>query len=258
MPLSYERGAKLLQAALEEFGVKCDAQEEEGDKADEEKSALDCLEAELSALQASSDAKQPNRVRIHAEVTRGLTVLACPQGEGIPPPSKLVEAVFAQQRKEVGEKPDIRFVVRMVPLDIVMAPHPRNFRDALEKHLPQLLADVPKDSGWSCSFHSRAMNTLTYKDVLAVLKELVVAYELELSVSEPDVMFVVETRVIATWRLDWRKSRIGFGETCLSLGIGLCGPQSQIPRNRRESRRLESAANVGCRQPMKTARILNH
>jgi len=188
-----KEGTQLLQAVLEESGVDCDALDEDEDKVENERSALACLEAELAELQASSDLKHGcKRVRILTEVTRGLTVLACPQAEGVPLPSKLVEAVFAKQGKQTAERPDIRFVVRMVPLDIVMAPHQRNFRDAVEKHLPQLLAEVPKGSGWACSFHSRAMNTLTYKDVLAVFKEFTAPLELDLCVSEPDIMIVVE------------------------------------------------------------------
>jgi len=215
---SAKEGARLLQAAFEECNggptAACEGTLENDDENDDEEveavkesSTLDALEAELAELQGSADSKGVGptgkvrqRVHVHTEVTRGVTVLACPEDKDdakatATAPSKLVEKVFASLRSQAQEdRPDVRFVVRMVPLDVLAPPHLKNFKAAAEKQLPAMMAaaGAEEGSGWYCSFNARAMNTLSQKEVLAVLKEVLAPLKLDLSVSEADFMIVVE------------------------------------------------------------------
>merc|ERR1712059_100948 len=96
----------------------------------EKSSSSDLLEAELQGLrgEGAPAAKRP-RIAFHGEVTRGISVLACPKkadAPSFPAPSALVDVVFATQKREATT----RFVVRLLPLDVVCSPHLSNFRAA--------------------------------------------------------------------------------------------------------------------------------
>jgi len=160
--------------------------------AQEKSSLISELEAELQELRGdgATAAKRP-RIRFHGEVTRGISVLACPQkadSPNFPAPSVLVESVLATQRRESTS----RFVVRLLPLDYVCSPHLSNFRDAVRKHLPVAFAGMKEGTCWYIACFFRAMATIKREDVLSICKEVLGPLGMDLSVSDAEYTIMVE------------------------------------------------------------------
>jgi len=197
-----QEATRLLLDALE-VARPCaheGAKEDRGDSAERAgRSVTDALQAELEELQNDSDsATQGSRspgIVFHSEVTRGLAILACnPRMDvsNFPPPSKLVAEVFRACRKDAEDFREVRFVVRMIPLDVVCSPHPKNFRAAAEASLPGAFASAKEGATWYLAFHNRAMSTIKRDDALEILKGILNPLNFELSVSDAEYTVVIE------------------------------------------------------------------
>mmetsp|Transcript_63311 Transcript_63311/g.100032 ORF Transcript_63311/g.100032 Transcript_63311/m.100032 type:complete len:344 (-) Transcript_63311:18-1049(-) len=192
-PKATKEAQRLLASALEVLW-----QPKEAEPAAQEKlSVSDALEAELRELRGAdaTDAKAGGRPRIkfYGEVTRGVAILACPSESVVPDfprPSVLVSSVFDAQKEESG--PCARFVVRLLPLDAVCAPHLSNFRTAAAASLPKLFASARSGASWYFSYFGRAMSTIKRDDALQVLKEVLAPLGYEISVSEAEYTVLIE------------------------------------------------------------------
>lgn len=183
-----------------------------------DRSMGESLEAELKAIRGDEETKAPKRpIRLHSEVSRGVALLTYPgeEDKAFPAPSCVAERVFAVQRSGAQNSRVSRFVVRMIPLDFVCSPHLKQFQAAAASALPKLLADAKAGAGWYCAFHSRAMSTIKREDALAVLKEILVPLNLDLSVSDYDYMIVIEVNpdlcgfsVLRNYETDWHECHL--------------------------------------------------
>lgn len=196
----------LLMAVVEtspsadRLEVKAEGSEAQQPRNGTHKSVSEALESELRELRGEDEeggvqAAKKRRISFLGEVTRGVAILSCPRkadAPDFPAPSQLVESVFQEHRKGTGLVHDVRFVVRLLPLDFVCSPHLSNFRTAAAASLPTAFASVPPGATWYLAWFGRAMSTIKREDALVVIKEVLKPLGLELSVSDAEHMIIVE------------------------------------------------------------------
>eukprot|EP00928_Gymnodinium_smaydae_P012222 TRINITY_DN14442_c0_g2_i1.p1 TRINITY_DN14442_c0_g2~~TRINITY_DN14442_c0_g2_i1.p1 ORF type:complete len:335 (-),score=65.23 TRINITY_DN14442_c0_g2_i1:41-1045(-) len=164
-------------------------------------SVNDLLAAELKELQTERETEFSTRERIcfHCEPCRGVAIICCPQksqaDSTFPMPSALVNNIFERYAKDSnGELSAVRFLARLVPLDFVCSPHPKNFAAAAVASLPGAFSRIGAKEGstWYCSFNCRAMSTIKREDVLVACKDVLRPLGYDMEVSEADYIVVVE------------------------------------------------------------------
>lgn len=110
----------------------------------------------------------------------------------LPAPTRVVKHVFDAMADPASGGRVARFVVRMLPLDIVCSPHMKNFKVAATEYISKVFADVKEGSSWRLLLQSRAMNTLKKEDVLPCLKEILNPLNMDMSVCDAEYTILVE------------------------------------------------------------------
>merc|ERR1711957_696753 len=86
----------------------------------------------------------------------------------------------------------IRFLAKVIPLDVICHPHITNFQQMAVKMLPKLFQDAKEGATWHCSFTSRAMNTIKLADAIKACKDVLRPMGFDMECSEADYVIVIE------------------------------------------------------------------